>query len=182
LPGRGGEGGQIVPLVLLCVVAVAAAGLVLAQLAGRAQLMARAQTAADAAALAGAGNWPATSAERAAVELAAANGAELTGFEADGSVARVEVRLGGEVAAAAAERSPPPVAPALAAALDRASGILQSDVGGSVRLLGPLGASGIEVPRSLAARLAVLSHRTGLCRAGSGRPVHFVLCPGIHRD
>lgn len=165
------------PLVLLCVVAFAAAGLVLAQLAGRAQLMARAQTAADAAALAGAGDR-----RSAAVELAAANGAELTGFEADGSVARVEVRLGGEVAAAAAERPPPPVAPALAAALDRASGILESDVGGSVRLLGPLGASGIEVPRSLAARLSALSHRTGLCRAASGRPVHFVLCPGIHRD
>lgn len=165
------------PLVLLCVVALAAAGLVLAQLAGRAQLMARAQTAADAAALAGAGDR-----RGAAVELAEANGAELIGFEADGSVARVEVRLGGEVAAAAAERSPPPVAPALAAALDRASEILGNDVAGSVRPLGPLGAGGIEVPRSLAVRLAVLSHRTGLCRAGSGRPVHFVLCPGIHRD
>ncbi|MCE2530994.1 MAG: hypothetical protein J4F44_00675 [Acidimicrobiia bacterium] len=162
---------------LLCVVALAAAGLVVAQLAGRAQLMARAQTAADAAALAGAGDR-----RSAAVELAAANGAELTGFEADGGMARVEVRLGGESAAAAAERSPPPVAPALAAALDRAGEILGSDIAGSVRLLGPLGAGGIEVSRSLAARLAVLSHRTGLCRAASGRPVHFVLCPGIHRD
>ena len=162
---------------LLIVVAVAAAGLVLAQLAGRAQLMARAQTAADAAALAGAGDR-----RSAAVELAAANGAELVGFEADGGVARVEVRLGGEVAAAAAERSPPPVAPALAAALDRADEILGDDVAGSVRLLGPLGAGGVEVPRSLAVRLAVLSHRTGLCRAGSGRPVHFVLCPAIHRE
>ncbi|MYI56092.1 MAG: hypothetical protein F4062_03525 [Acidimicrobiia bacterium] len=170
------------PLVLLCVVALAAAGLVLAQLAGRAQLMARAQTAADAAALAGAGDRPATSAERAAVELAAANGAELVGFEADGSVARVEVALAGQSAEAAAERSPPPVAPALAAALDRAGQILGGDVAGSVRLLGPLGSGGIEVPRSLATRLAVQSHRTGLCRAGSGRPVHFVLCPGIHRD
>lgn len=162
---------------LLIVVAVAAAGLVLAQLAGRAQLMARAQTAADAAALAAAGDR-----RSAAVELAAANGAELVGFEADGGVARVEVRLGGEVAAAAAERSPPPVAPALAAALDRTGEILGDDVAGSVRLLGPLGAGGVEVPRSLAVRLAVLSHRTGLCRAGSGRPVHFVLCPAIHRE
>jgi len=162
---------------LLCVVALAAAGLVLAQLAGRAQLMARAQTAADAAALAGAGDR-----RSAAVELAAANGAELVGFEADGSVARVEVALGGESAEAAAERSPPPVAPALAAALDRAGQILGGDVTGSVRLLGPLGSGGIEVSRSLAARLAVQSHRTGLCRAGSGSPVHFVLCPGIHRD
>lgn len=165
------------PLVLLCVVALAAAGLVLAQLAGRAQLMARAQTAADAAALAGAGDR-----RGAAVELAAANGAELVGFEADGRVARVAVALGGESAEAAAERSPPPVAPALAAALDRAGRILGGDIIGSVRLLGPLGSGGIEVPRPLAARLAVQSRRTGLCRAGSGRPVHFVLCPGIHRD
>lgn len=165
------------PLVLLCVVVLAAAGLVLAQLAGRAQLMARAQTAADAAALAAVGDR-----RSAAVELAMANGAELTGFEADGGVARVEVRLGGERAAAAAEQAPPPAAPALAAALDRASEVLGSDLSGSVRLLGPRGAGGIEVPRSLAARLAVLSDRTGLCRAGSGRPVHFTLCPGIHRD
>lgn len=164
------------PLVLLCVVALAVAGLVLAQLAGRAQLMARAQTAADAAALAGVADN-----RSAAVQLAVANGAELTGFEAGGGVVRVEVRLGGESAAAAAERAPH-VAPALAASLDRASDILGSDLSGSVRLLGPLGAGGIEVSRSLAVRLAVLSHRTGLCRAASGRPVHFTLCPGIHRD
>ena len=165
------------PLVLLCVVALAVAGVALAQLAGRAQVMARAQTAADAAALAAAGDR-----RGAAVELAAANGAALVGFEADGRVAWVEVSLAGEAAEAAAQRSPPPVAPALAAALDRASEIVGSDVAGAVRLLGPLGAGGIEVPRSLAAPLAALGHRTGLCRAGSGRPVHFVLCPAIHRD
>ena len=161
---------------LLFVVGVAVAGLVLAHLAGRAQLMARAQTAADAAALAG------TEGRRgAAAELAAANGAELADFDEDGGVVRVRVGLDGESAAAAAERSLPAVAPALAAALDRASEILGTDVTGSVRLLGPLGSGGIEVPRSLAFRLATLSHRTGLCRAGSGGPLHFVLCPAIHR-
>jgi len=173
---RGGEGGQVLPLVVLCVVALAAGALVLAQLAGRAQLMARSQTAADAAALAGA------QADRsAAAELAAANGAGLIDFEVDGGVARVEVALGDERAAAAAERPLPAAAPALAAALDRASVILDEDVAGVVRLLGPLGAGGIEAPRPLAARLAVVSNRTGLCRANDGRPVHFVLCPAIHR-
>lgn len=157
--------------------AAALAGiLALAHLAARAQSMAQAQTAADAAALAASQHR-----RDDAAELARANGADLVAVDVADGVARVEVTLGGETALAAAERPREATAPALAAALDRAGEILGEDVGGAVRLLGPLGSGGIEVPRPLAARLAALSHRTGLCRAGGGRPLHFVLCPAIHR-
>ena len=162
---------------LLGAVAVLAGALVLANLAGRAQLMAQAQTAADAAALAGVQDN-----RTGAAELAAANGAVLADFETSGAEARVAVTLGAQRAAAAAELPLSTAGPALAAALDRVSDILGPDVTGSVRLLGPSGSGGIEVSRPLAARLAVLSHRTGLCRAGGGRPLHFVLCPAIHRQ
>ena len=157
--------------------AAALAGiLALAHLAARAQSMAQAQTAADAAALAAAQHR-----REDAAELARANGADLVAVDVVDGVARVEVTVDGETALAAAERPREATAPALAAALDRAGEILSEDVGGTVRLLGPLGSGGIEVPRPLAARLAALSHRTGLCRAGGGRPLHFVLCPAIHR-
>ncbi|MDE0654504.1 MAG: hypothetical protein OXI26_12755 [bacterium] len=166
----------MLPLVVLVIVAALAGALALAHLAARGQSMAQAQTAADAAALAAARHRPGD-----AAELAAANGANLVAVEVVDGVARVEVTLDGETALAAAERPRGVMAPALAAALDRAGEILGQDVAGSVRLLGPLGSGGIEVPRPLAARLATLSHRTGLCRAGGGRPLHFVLCPAIHR-
>ena len=165
----------MLPLVVLVVAAALAGALALAHLAGRAQVMAQAQTAADAAALAAALHQPGD-----AAELAAANGARLAAVEVVDGVARVEVDLNGEAALAAAER-PRDVAPALAAALDRAGEILGQDVGGVERRLGPLGAGGVEVPRPLAARLAALSQRTGLCRAGGGRRLHFVLCPAVHR-
>lgn len=161
---------------MLGVVACAVAALVLAHLASRAQSMAQAQTAADAAALAAARHQRGE-----AAALAAANGADLVDLEMVDGVARVEVTLGGETALAAAQRPRTATAPALAAALDRAGELLGEDLAGSVRLLGPLGSGGIEVPRPLAARLAVLSHRTGLCRAEGGRPVHFVLCRSNHR-
>ena len=161
---------------MLGVVACAAAAFVLAHLAARAQSMAQAQTAADAAALAAAGHQ-----REDATELAAAPGADLVAVEMVDGTARVEVTLGGETALASAVRPRGTAAPALAAALDRAGEILDRDLTGSVRLLGPLGSGGIEVPRPLAARLATLSHRTGLCRAGGGRPLHFVLCRANHR-
>ncbi len=166
----------MLPLVVLVMAAALAGILALAHLAARAQSMAQAQTAADAAALAAALHRRGD-----AAELARANGADLVAVDVVDGVARVEVTLGGETALAAAERPREATAPALAAALDRAGEILGEDVGGTVRLLGPLGSGGIEVPRPLAARLAALSHRTGLCRAGGGRPLHFVLCPAIHR-
>ncbi len=162
---------------VLGLVAGAVGALLLAHLAGRAQVMARAQTAADAAALAGA-----PAGRGAAGELAAANGAVLRRFEVVDGAARVEVALAGEEAVAAATVPTAESMPALAAALDRVSDILGPDATVAVRLVGPRGSGGIEVPRHLAARLAALSHRTGLCRAGHGRPLHFVLCPAIHRQ
>ncbi len=165
------------PLVVLGLVAAAVGALLLAHLAGRAQVMAQAQTAADAAALAGA-----PAGRGAAEELAVANGAVLREFEVTAGSARVEVTLGGERAVAAATLPVAETTPALAAALARVTDILGRDATASIRLLGPLGSDGIEVPRELAARLGALSHRTGLCRAGDGRPLHFVLCLAIHRQ
>ena len=162
---------------VLALAAGAVGALLLAHLAGRAQVMAQSQTAADAAALAGA-----TAGRSAAEGLAAANGAVLAGFDAAGGTVRVEVALGDERAVAAATRPVPDATPALAAALDRVGDILGPDATASIRLLGPLGSEGVEVPRRLAPRLGALSHRTGLCRAGDGRPLHFVLCPMKRRQ
>ena len=163
-------------MVVLGLAAGAVGALLLAHLAGRAQLMAQAQTAADAAALAGAPDG-----RGAAEELAEANGAVLGQFDATGGSVRVEVTLGAERAVAAATLPAAEATPALAAALDRLSDILGPDATASIRLVGPAGSGGIEVSRDLAARMVVLSHRTGLCRAGDGRPLHFVLCPAIQR-
>lgn len=174
---RGGDGGQALPLVILAVVAAALGALVLAQLGGRAQLMAQAQTAADAAALAGA-----TAGPGAAQELAAANGATLESYGTATGAVRVEVALAGERAVAAASLRRVAVSPALAAALDRARDLLGHQAVDAVRVLGRFGSGGIEVPRHVASRLAVLSHRTGLCRAADGRPLHFDLCPASHRE
>ncbi|MCY3925536.1 MAG: hypothetical protein OXG52_08535 [bacterium] len=162
---------------VLGVLGGAVAALVLAHLVGRAHTMAGAQTAADAAALAGA-----LGGQGAAADIAAANGAVLGSFAAAGGSVRVEVALGGERAVAAAAVPAAEATPALAAALDRLTDVLGPDAAAEVRLLGPLGAEGIEAPRHVAARLAALSHRTGLCRAGDGRPLHFVLCPATHRQ
>ena len=162
---------------MLGLVAGAVGALLLAHLAGRAQVMAQAQTAADAAALAGA-----PAGRGAAEQLAAANGAVLRKFEVAAGSARVEVALGGEKAVAAATRPLAGATPALAAALDRVSDILGTDAAAMIRLVGPRGSEGIEVSRDLAARLVAVSHRTGLCRAGDGRPLHFVLCPATHRQ
>ena len=82
---------------VLGVVGAAVAAFLLVHLAGRAQTMAQAQTAADAAALAGAQEG-----RGAAAELAAANGGVLGAFEAAAGTARVEVTLGRETAVAAA--------------------------------------------------------------------------------
>ncbi len=136
--------------------------------------MARAQTAADAAALAGA-----LAGDGAARELAMANGATLDGFVLAGPAVRVEVTLDGVGAVAAATARFGDVTPALAAAIDRVADILGADAVASLRPLGPFGTDGVMASRSLAAELARLSHRTGLCRAGDGRPLHFVLCPAI---
>lgn len=148
----------------------------LAHLAARAQSMAQAQTAADAAALA------ALPDDRdAARRLAAANGAVLEEYAATDGMVRVAVTAGGERAVAAATLPAAAVSPALAAALDRVADVLGQGAVDSVRLVGPFGSGGIEVTRHLASRLVPVSRRTGLCRAGDGRPLHFVLCPAINR-
>ncbi len=134
---RGDDRGQATPLAvaMLAVVAVALVGLVPV---GRALGdRARARTAADAAALAGAAEG-----EQAARSLAAENGAELVEFERSGDevVVRVEVGDVDAYARARATRraapdrsaSPAPVgagdrgglAPAMLAALARADGLL----------------------------------------------------------
>ena len=93
------ERGQVLPLAA-AMLALVAAGLVALVPAARALTdRARAATAADAAALAGA-----TGGEPAARRLAAANGGRLEGFRAgDGEVA-VRVRVGSVAAAARAGR------------------------------------------------------------------------------
>ena len=146
--------------------------MVVAHLGARAHVMARAQTAADAAALAGA-----VAGDGAARELATANGAVLSGLVTAGPAVRVEVTLDGVRAVAAATTPFGDVSPALAAALDRVADVLGAEAQASLRPLGPFGSDGVEAPRHVAARLAALSHRTGLCRAGGGSPLHFVLCP-----
>ncbi len=138
--------------------------------------MTQAQTAADAAALAAVQGG-----RGAARQLAQANGGTLEAYATAGSAVRVTVAVDGVPAVAAALRPAAVASPAMAAALDRVADLLGEEATGSVRLLGPHGSRGVEVPRQVAALLAPLSHRTGLCRAGDGRPLHFVLCPAIHR-
>jgi hypothetical protein len=75
-------------MALALIVALGAA-LLLARLAPLVDDAARAQTAADAAALAGAAEG-----RVAAARFAGANGGELLGFQRDGSVVEVRVRVG----------------------------------------------------------------------------------------
>jgi len=95
-----GERGQVLPLVLVVVLVVVGAALAIVALGRRADAQARAQTAADAAALAGAAEG-----RGAAEAMAAANGAVLVSFTADGAVVRVAVRIGDATAVASAERT-----------------------------------------------------------------------------
>lgn len=96
--GRGGgEAGQVVPLVAAVLVVAAVIVLALVLLARGASDRARAQTAADAAALAGAADG-----EGAARAVAAANGGELTDYWAEGSEVWVAVEVGDAIARAKA--------------------------------------------------------------------------------
>lgn len=95
------ERGQVTPFVALVVVLVAALVVMLGRLGQNATDQARAQTAADAAALAGV-----VEGEDAAAELAESNGAELLLFVADGEgvVVRVALRRAEARARAVASR------------------------------------------------------------------------------
>jgi hypothetical protein len=94
-----GDGGQVLPLVALVVVAIGVACLGLGRLGGLAVDAAGAQTAADAAALAGV-----VAGEGSARALAAANDGELVSFERVGALGdvRVRVRVGRAIAVARA--------------------------------------------------------------------------------
>jgi hypothetical protein len=96
------ERGSVAPLVALLVVAVGGLCLGLGRLAGTANAAAKAQTAADAAALAGAADGP-----DAAGELAAANGARLVRVTVEGDEVEVVTRVGDVQAVARAVADPP---------------------------------------------------------------------------
>ena len=91
--------GSVLPLVALAVVMAGGGALVLGRLGEAAVSRAAARTAADAAALAGAADG-----ERAAHEVAAANGATVLRFEVLGSDTRVTVRVGAAEAVGRARR------------------------------------------------------------------------------
>ncbi len=94
----GDERGQATPLVALALVAMMIGVAVVLAVGAAASERGRAQTAADAAALAGAAEG-----ESAARQLAAANGASLERFTLSGDVVEVEVRIGDSNAVARAE-------------------------------------------------------------------------------
>jgi len=96
--GRQTEG-QALPLLALVVLLAGVLALGLGRMAGDAVDRAVAQTAADAAALAGAADG-----RDAAVSLARANGAELRDFEWAGADVRVRVTVGRMTATARARR------------------------------------------------------------------------------
>lgn len=81
--------GQVLPLMTLALIVALSSALFLARLAPLVNDAARAQTAADAAALAGAAEGQAT-----AARLAAANGGELVDYQQEGSTVAVTVQVG----------------------------------------------------------------------------------------
>ena len=101
--GRGacwsGERGQIVPMAAFVLAIVMLIGLLVVRLGLQVDRRARAQSAADAAALAGA-----TEGEDVAGSVTEANGAVLESFIVQGSEVEVVVRLGDERATARARR------------------------------------------------------------------------------
>ncbi|MBW8825055.1 MAG: hypothetical protein JF603_01705 [Acidobacteria bacterium] len=95
------ERGSIMPLVAVLVVAMGGLCLQLGRFGGRLDDAARAQTAADAAALAGAADG-----RRAATELAQANHGDLVAYRQSGSKVAVRVQVGDSVARATAVAVP----------------------------------------------------------------------------
>ena len=94
------ESAQTVPLVLAVLLIAVVVALALVPVVHRAQNQAAARTAADAAALAGAAEG-----EDAAREVAAANGAKVTTWRAEGNEVWVVIDRGGTKAEAKAQRS-----------------------------------------------------------------------------
>ena len=166
----------------LAIVVLGAAVLLVGRLGVAATDRAGARTAADAAALAGA-----AAGEGPAGELAAANGAEMTSFEAEATDALVEVELGTARAVARARRSHGAVdgvdrgaldderlAPAMRAALGRAGQLLLHEF--PITDVHPSGLA-VEVPAAVAHRLAGVAPSAGLCRPDpEARPTLFEVC------
>lgn len=197
--------GQSLPLVALLVVAIGLAGLGIGRAGASAVDAARARTAADAAALAGAAGG-----EEDARRLAAENGGRLRTYERAGTDVRVRVAVGGHVVSARARATAPmgtPVgerglAPAMVAALARAAQLLGTPVpissgfrtaaeqsalyarrGTNPYPVAPPGTSmherglAVDVPSAFAERLAAVGTEAGLCRPYPRTdPVHFELC------
>jgi hypothetical protein len=200
------ERGSATPLLALVVVLAGGLCLVLGRLGGVANATAQAQTAADAAALAGAAEG-----EDAARALARSNGARVVRLDVDEGGVEVAVRIG-EVAAVARAAGGAPASsggparrglePELQAALAAAERLLGTDVpvtsgwrshADQQRLYDrratnpyPVARPGmsahergraVDVPRWLADRLALVGPRAGLCRPWPETdPVHFELC------
>jgi D-alanyl-D-alanine carboxypeptidase len=203
------ESGQVLPVVTLLMVTAGLVCLAIGRMGGAAVARAQAVTAADAAALAGAADT------RDAAESAARwNGARLLSFEDLGDDVRVRVELGGARATARARRaselgqpsgaatSEQGLAPAMQAALDRASIALGTRVpvtsgfrsraqqtalyanraanpypvavpGTSRHELG----LAVDVPSLFVPRLLSVATRVGLCQPYPRTdPVHFELC------
>lgn len=91
--------GQVLPLLAVLVVAAGMAVVWLGRIGEAAVDRARARTAADAAALAGAADG-----RSAAAAVAAANGGRLVAYREEGSDVAVRVRVGGAEASARARR------------------------------------------------------------------------------
>lgn len=94
--------GQVAPLIALIALAVGVACLGLGRFASGAVDAARARTAADAAALAGARDD-----DEMVREIAARNGGVVTSIERVGGDVRVRVRVGAQTASARARTAPP---------------------------------------------------------------------------
>ena len=153
------ERGQVLPLVAVLLVLCGLGAVALGRLGERAADRARAQSAADAVALAGA-----VSGRADATRLAEANGARLTAFVlVDGARASPESTAGS---------SP---APAMRAALARAAQLLGSAV--EVERVVPPGLLVEVTPRAVAGLVGV-ADQAGLCRSDPARePQRFGLCP-----
>ena len=200
---RGDERGQALPLVLVIMAVAMGAALLLGELGSRALAESRAQTAADAAALAGAAEGP-----EAAAELARMNGSTSSDVQGTVGEATVTVRIGEADAVARALAPPPPtggtegLTPEMTAAVSRAGALLGTPVPISSgwrspaqqaalwanRHLNPYpvarpGTSmherglAIDVPRTFVATLRPVAAVVGLCQPlPVSDPVHFELC------
>lgn len=200
---RDDERGQALPIVLVIMAVAMGAALLLGELGSRALAESRAQTAADAAALAGAAEGP-----EAAAELARVNGSTSSNVEGAVGDATVTVRVG-EADAIARARAPVPsgtgaegLTPEMTAAVARAGALLGIPVPISSgwrspaqqaalwanRHLNPYpvarpGTSmherglAIDVPRPFVATLRTVAGAVGLCQPlPVSDPVHFELC------